>query len=405
MAQDVGLLLRGLGAAFSNTVPQFRQEMAQEQEAKYVAQQRQQAMQAQNAEMLQARQKAMYQDAEAALKLLSAGDLDGVVALGQDRLQLLSNFPDADPSDTARLTQFAMKARAGDREAYNGLATELLGTVRRGLSMGILTPPETRETVMKPGETLLRDGKPIYTAPAVPQSIVPRSSIAKLRTDLDAGLISQAEFDDQVKKLGAPTTSISVAASVGAPPSGYQNVFDEQGRLIRQEAVPGGPVSAAQQERATQQQRFADIVMEDIGRYKSLIQNQGFMTPTTGIGGAIAQRFPQTPAADAAALEQTIGSNIQFDRLQAMREASPTGGALGSITEQELSDLRATLGSIGRSQSDEQLIFNLDRLERLYTQIMQKAAAYPGQSMAEQAPAAGQVPGQAANQNDPLGIR
>lgn len=158
MAQDIGLLLRGLGAAFSNTVPQFRQEMAQEQEAQYLQGQRQQQAQMRNAEMLQARQAAMYKDAESALKLMAMGDLDGVVALGQERLQLLGNFPDADPSDTARLTQFAMQARAGDRQAYNNLSRELLGTVQRGLAMGVLTPPEVKQPEIIPGSSVV-DGQ------------------------------------------------------------------------------------------------------------------------------------------------------------------------------------------------------------------------------------------------------
>jgi hypothetical protein len=234
MAQDVGLLLRGLGAAFSNTVPQFRQEMAQEQEAKYVAQQRQQAMQAQNAEMLQARQKAMYQDADSALKLLVAGDLDGIVALGQDRLQLLSNFPDADPSDTARLTQFAMKARAGDPAASNALKIELLQTVSRGMQMGLIEPLKQPEIIpassMVNGQVITRDAEgnivserpkgfqPEVTAP------IPRTEQAKLRADLNAGLISQEVYKAEVERLRA-----------GTP----QNVWQEAGDLRREfSAIP-----------------------------------------------------------------------------------------------------------------------------------------------------------------------
>jgi hypothetical protein len=41
-----------------------------------------------------------------------------------------------------------------------------------------------------------------------------------------------------------------------------------------------------------------------------------------------------------------------------MREASPTGGALGSISESELGLLKATLGSLRQSQSQEQFQAN-----------------------------------------------
>lgn len=141
MAEDIGLLLRGLGAAFSNQVPEFRQQMAMERENQYIQSQREQQAQMQRAEMMQARQRAMYQDAESALKLLAAGDLDGVVQLGRERIELLKNF-DADPSDTVRITQLAQLSRAGDRGAYQSLQRELLGAVQRGISMGYITPPE-----------------------------------------------------------------------------------------------------------------------------------------------------------------------------------------------------------------------------------------------------------------------
>jgi len=142
MAEDIGLLLRGLGAAFSNQVPEFRQQMAMERENQYIQSQREQQAQMQRAEMMQARQRAMYQDAESALKLLAAGDLDSVVQLGRERIELLKNFPDADPSDTVRITQLAQLSRAGDRGAYQSLQRELLGAVQRGMSMGYITPPE-----------------------------------------------------------------------------------------------------------------------------------------------------------------------------------------------------------------------------------------------------------------------
>lgn len=165
MAEDIGLLLRGLGAAFSNQVPEFRQQMAMERENQYIQSQREQQAQMQRAEMMQARQRAMYQDAESALKLLAAGDLDSVVQLGRERIELLNNFPDADPSDTVRITQLAQLARAGDRNAYLSLQRELLGAVQRGISMGYIAPPQVEEKVYRPGDVVFRGGQQAFAIP------------------------------------------------------------------------------------------------------------------------------------------------------------------------------------------------------------------------------------------------
>jgi hypothetical protein len=55
-----------------------------------------------------------------------------------------------------------------------------------------------------------------------------------------------------------------------------------------------------------------------------------------------------------------------------MRDESPTGGALGQVAVQELEALQASLGSLNTSQSSDQLLRNLERLENQYRQSMLK---------------------------------
>ncbi|MEM6849335.1 MAG: hypothetical protein AAF580_14920, partial [Pseudomonadota bacterium] len=152
----------------------------------------------------------------------------------------------------------------------------------------------------------------------------------------------------------------------------------------RAEPIPGGSVDrdlqAQQDARANASEntgRAANVVLEDIGRFRELVEGQGWFDPVTGIGGMLAGWVPGSAAADADGLAQTIKANIGFDQLQSMREASPTGGALGNVTERELADLQAVLGNLSRSQSEEQLLRNLERLDGMYRTIMEKASAYP----------------------------
>ena len=184
------------------------------------------------------------------------------------------------------------------------------------------------------------------------------------------------------------TTTIRNPASI---PSGYRGIYDADGNLTELEAIAGGPAAAdaaaAEAEagadsrreglRASRQSKIGGIVLEDIGRYRTLINNQGIFTPVTGVRGELAGRIAGTPASDARSLANTIGANIQFEALDQMRKESKTGGALGSITRNELEDIRATLGSIAAAQSDDQLLYNLNRLEQLYTTVMAEAMSYP----------------------------
>lgn len=184
------------------------------------------------------------------------------------------------------------------------------------------------------------------------------------------------------------TTTIRNPASI---PSGYRGIYDADGNLTQLEAIAGGPAAAEEAAageeadaesrrqglRASRQSKIGGIVIEDINRYRDLVENQGMFTPVTGAFGEIVGNIAGTPAADARSLANTIGANIQFEALDQMRKESKTGGALGSITQNELKDLRDTLGSIAASQSDEQLLYNLNRLENLYNNVMAEAMSYP----------------------------
>jgi hypothetical protein len=66
-----------------------------------------------------------------------------------------------------------------------------------------------------------------------------------------------------------------------------------------------------------------------------------------------------------------------FDELQAMRDASPTGGALGQVSDFENRQLQALRGNIEAAQSAAQLRDNLERLKQfLATRQQARQAAY-----------------------------
>lgn len=62
----------------------------------------------------------------------------------------------------------------------------------------------------------------------------------------------------------------------------------------------------------------------------------------------------------------TIKANVGFDNLQTMRDNSPTGGALGAVTEKEIAFLQAMQGSLEQSQTAEDLKANLQRLDQFF---------------------------------------
>lgn len=87
---------------------------------------------------------------------------------------------------------------------------------------------------------------------------------------------------------------------------------------------------------------------------------------TTGFLGSQIGKIPGTTAYDLRSTVATIKANIGFEELQAMRQASPTGGALGQVAVQELNFLQAVLGNLDANQSEAQMRKNLGDIKTHY---------------------------------------
>lgn len=147
------------------------------------------------------------------------------------------------------------------------------------------------------------------------------------------------------------------------PSKGHEFVRDESGKILYERPIP----KKLSPERAGTKIQSADLVLDDMNRLTNLIEESPMKT--TGLGSMLAS-IPSTSARDAQALAGTIKANIGFDRLQRMRDESPTGGALGQVAVQELQALQSTLGSLDLGQSTEQVLYNVERLKKQYAKTL-----------------------------------
>lgn len=198
---------------------------------------------------------------------------------------------------------------------------------------------------------------------------------------LAPGNVYQQGPDGKITDVGGSLVTVNTGGEVGTIPPGYELVTDPATGGRRLQLIEGGPAwqeaQAAEQADAAgadQQAVTADIVKQDIGRALDLLDQDP--TFTTGMFGQWLGSWKGSNANRLDNLLNTVRSNVAFDRLQQMREASPTGGALGSVTENELTLLQSAIGSLERS-NPEDLAFNLKRVQEIYDRVMQKASAYP----------------------------
>lgn len=159
---------------------------------------------------------------------------------------------------------------------------------------------------------------------------------------------------------------------IGTLPQGYELFTDPQTGARSMRAIKGGPEdkSNAAMVKADRAGVSQALVLDEINAAKTLVEGDSWMSPRTGITGKLMSNIDRTRAGALKNRLETIKANIGFDRLQAMREASPTGGALGPVSDFENRLLQAVMGSLEQAQEAGDIKYNLERLERIYDRVI-----------------------------------
>lgn len=193
-------------------------------------------------------------------------------------------------------------------------------------------------------------------------------------------LISQEakNFMRQVVEAGQPVSEAlpmaqkldsQIAAQTPKPPTRSEILAREQFEYKKAtDAEKNKPMPPAD---PVYQQSALDAIDDAI----SYVKKDSIINPTAGFLSDTAKGIGGTDAANLDAALSTITSSVGFDRLQAMRDASPTGGALGQVSENELRQLNASLGSISQRQDDEQLLKNLEKIKAQYESTVEAIEA------------------------------
>ena len=155
------------------------------------------------------------------------------------------------------------------------------------------------------------------------------------------GSFSQYQLD--LKRAGSPRTNIDT----GTIPQGYQAVRDANGNVVRYDPIPGGPADTSRKDAAAVDSKntFTDVINNAANLARDAYDTATIPT-TGGIGRIAAQYLPTSNAAEVRRQVGTLKSNATIENLNAMRQQSPTGGALGNVTEGEGAMLSAKAGTL-----------------------------------------------------------
>jgi len=133
------------------------------------------------------------------------------------------------------------------------------------------------------------------------------------------------------------------------------------------EPIPGTPEAA----KAADRERKAKLLIDGVRTKTTLVNNTidkaiNQISGASAGAGAYLKAIPYTAAKALDGYLDTIKANVGFKTLQEMREASPTGGALGQVSDREIGFLQAALASLDQKLDPEQLKESLNVIKTSY---------------------------------------
>lgn len=307
------------------------------------------------------------------------------------RLTMLArNDPDGFNAEMDRRVEAAQTV--GDQDQLNVLRglRELSSDPAAGQAVGIQMLAGLAGQLGEEGETYI---DAVFKQLDLDKPQSPLTTVGKLNADLAAKRITQDQFNAEIGRIQREEPELQLdfdesgqlrGVSFGTGGTPFTPTPEQaRGKQPTPVTMPGtGNIvisPSPQQSAATKEfntlaafKAKNEIVRDEVAIALDLIE--------VGAGGVMSstlrEMFPNLTAGTAtAALESrinTIRSNIGFNELSDMRQNSPTGGAVGSLSTSEFDNLAALLGELNVARPEE-LAGKLNRLVEYIGGMEQRA--------------------------------
>ncbi|WP_129136370.1 hypothetical protein [Luteimonas sp. YGD11-2] len=201
------------------------------------------------------------------------------------------------------------------------------------------------------------------------QAVVPmQSAAAPLPPALDyanGGSVGPVRVPTSAERAAAETAARQATELSFLP---QRQAIETQGAIERERGVGQAKIDVEREQQAPKRVASYRQALTAAGNVQESIDNAlGMLGPmSTGFIGARSRGIEGSPAFNLASEIETVKANLGFDRLQQMRDNSPTGGALGQVAVQELIALQSTVANLDPNQSEAQIRANLNRVKEHY---------------------------------------
>lgn len=177
---------------------------------------------------------------------------------------------------------------------------------------------------------------------------------------------------------GGVSVDVNTGSEFGTIPPGYELFTDPATGARSMRPIAGGPVEKELQSEADQDALAAEVtgvaaqtVFEDTTRALDVLDRAGNLA--AGPGSLLAN-IPATDARELRGHIDSIKGNIGIDQLLKIKAS---GAGLGAIPQAQLEMLASLLGNLDSGQNPESLRYNLQRVQEIYSDIVQKSGGNP----------------------------
>ena len=272
---------------------------------------------------------------------------------------------------------------ADQKELYKSVAITLSAAMAEG------DPEKQKGLLLQGADTMTKVNKKVGEGLRAAAEQSPDEMYKRMGTTLEAiyaGGYMTVKKDDrpdaqillekaqELEKKDQPRESDKYEKAAG----GY---FPEAGKLdsgfrwnkdrSRQEAIPGSKAYIAQQSVITKMATKYQSASNKFDLANNLINEikkdaKGYKV---GMWGKGTSKIWGGKAHDLANRISTLKAILGFDKLGEMRDMSETGGALGQVSEKELTFLQDAVAAMSQSQGEEELQKNLEIVRTAFTQF------------------------------------
>jgi len=219
----------------------------------------------------------------------------------------------------------------------------------------------------------------------------------QIRFDSEGNIIAQGPSEVSTIGVTGSTSSVSGADNTQFPPEvqAWANLINEKRadlnnvpsgiRNLVATAVSGTALADTPAAVAKQQGNISksDTVINAIDNAIKIISKNPILNPIVGtaFGRGTLGKFIPGEASTLEGYMDTVRANVGFDALQQMRDSSPTGGALGQVSEREIGFLQSVAGSLKPGQENHVLIENLEDIQNSFKTLRALSIAESGREV------------------------